>query len=361
MTRAEIDGPGAVREGEELEPDRLLAYLAESLPDFEGPIEVRQFRKGHSNLTYLLRGKSQELVLRRAPPGVKIKTAHDMAREFRILAGLSRVYLRVPRPLVQCEDSAVLGSSFYIMERVRGLILRSRREVEALGLGPETMRRIADRLVENLVEIHGLDPDEAGLAELGRPSGYVSRQVSGWSERYQKSRTDEIPAMDRLSAWLAENQPPESDACLIHNDYKYDNLVLDPQDPTRIVAVLDWEMATIGDPLMDLGTSLGYWVDADDAAALRSLELGLVGVPGNATRREVVARYAALSGRDVSNMLFYYVYALFKICGIAQQIYFRYKQGLSRDSRFAGMIQAVRILSATGETAIEKGRIDKLS
>jgi len=203
----------------------------------------------------------------------------------------------------------------------------------------------------------------AGLDGFGHPEGYVERQVSGWSGRWVKAKTDDVPELDRAAAWLAERLPADSGtagAALLHNDYKYDNLVLDPADLARIVAVLDWEMATVGDPLMDLGTSLGYWIDPDDPPGLKQLPAGPTGLPGNLTRAEVVERYAAKSGREVSEILFYYVFGLFKIAVIAQQIYLRYRQGLTRDERFAALLGSVRLLGQTARQAIDRGRIDRL-
>jgi aminoglycoside phosphotransferase (APT) family kinase protein len=225
---------------------------------------------------------------------------------------------------------------------------------------PERMRRLSEAAVDGLAELHAVDFAAAGLGDLGRPQGYVERQVTGWHERWQNARTDEVPDVDRAFAWLADHLPAESGAALIHNDYKYDNLVLAPDlcsEGSRIVAVLDWEMATVGDPLMDLGTSLGYWMNADDEPGLRALPAGPTTVPGNLTRTEVAARYAEQSGRDMSQILFYYVYGLLKISVIAQQIYYRYQQGLTQDERFAGMISAVRLLGGQAARAIERGRI----
>jgi aminoglycoside phosphotransferase (APT) family kinase protein len=226
------------------------------------------------------------------------------------------------------------------------------------------MRRISEAAIDGLADLHAVDYRAAGLEDLGHPEGYVARQVEGWTERWRKARTDDVPDLDRAAAWLAGHLPAESGAAmthaLIHNDYKYDNLVLHPEELDRVVAVLDWEMATVGDPLMDLGTSLGYWMDPDDVPELRLLPAGPTTLPGNLSRAQVVERYAARSGRDVSRILFYYVYGLFKIAVIAQQIYCRYRQGLTRDERFAAMIGAVRILGRTASQAIEKNRIDRL-
>jgi aminoglycoside phosphotransferase (APT) family kinase protein len=223
------------------------------------------------------------------------------------------------------------------------------------------MRRISTALVDTLAELHAVDPAAAGLADLGHPAGYVARQVAGWTDRYLKAKTDEVPEVEAAAAWLAAHLPPErGTATLIHNDYKYDNVVLDAADLARVVAVLDWEMATIGDPLMDLGTTLGYWIDADDPPEHQALPFGPTMLPGNLTRVEVVARYAERTGRAVDEVLFYYVFALLKIAVIAQQIYRRFQDGHSRDPRFAGMIVGVRILGATAARALDRGRIDRL-
>jgi aminoglycoside phosphotransferase (APT) family kinase protein len=354
-----IDRPRAVRQGEELNTDKLEAYLKEHIPEFSGPIVVEQFPSGYSNLTYLLRAGDRELVLRRPPFGANIKTAHDMAREYRILSHLVNVYPKVPQPLIYCEDESVLGAPFYVMERVKGVILRA-RPPKGLDLPPTLMQSLSEAFIDNLVELHAVDYEAAGLGDLGRPDGYVARQVKGWTERYKNARTDDIPDIEQVAAWLAEHQPPEAGASLIHNDYKYDNLVLDPKDLSSILAVLDWEMATIGDPLMDLGTTLGYWIDPDDPDELQAVQFCLTTLPGNLNREQLVERYTQKSGRDVSYMLFYYVYALFKIAVIVQQIYRRYKQGYSKDERFANLNFFVQILGKTAAQAIEKGRIYRL-
>ncbi len=359
MSSRWIDRPVAVRAGEELDASRLSAFLRENLPELQGPLVVEQFPSGFSNLTYLLRLGARQLVLRRPPVGADIKSAHDMGREHRILSRLSEVYPKAPRPLVYCEDAAVLGAPFYLMERVEGVILRPRMPA-AMQPGPERMATIADALVETLAELHAVDYEAAGLGELGRPDGYVRRQVDGWTGRYRNSRTDDIPEMERVASWLDANAPPESGAALIHNDFKYDNLVLDPRDWGRVIAVLDWEMATLGDPLMDLGTSLGYWVEPQDPPELRALELSPTLLPGNPTRAELVERYAAASGRELRHPVFYYVYGLFKIAVIIQQIYFRYRRGDTRDPRFARLVEGVRGCARAALQAATLGRIDRL-
>lgn len=353
---AELDGATPVRPGEELPAAALEAYLRPHLPDASGPLVIEQFAHGHSNLTYLLRFGESAVVLRRGPFGNSVKTAHDMGREYRVLSKLWPVYPPAPRPIVSCEDASVLGAPFYVMERRRGLILR---QVLPPGfeLDPATARRLSTNLIDHLAHLHSLDYQAAGLGDLGRPQGYTTRQVGGWTERYLKARTDDVPAMDRVARWLAERTPPESDATLIHNDYKYDNLVLDPADPTRIVAVLDWEMATVGDPLMDLGTTLGYWVEAGDPPAFRKAATGPTLVPGSLTRRELAERYAEQTGRDLTNLHFYYGFGLFKIAVIVQQIYARYVRGHTRDDRFARLDQLVAVLAEQADRAIGLGRV----
>jgi aminoglycoside phosphotransferase (APT) family kinase protein len=259
-----------------------------------------------------------------------------------------------------CEDESIIGAPFYVMERVKGVILRAQppRDVD---LSPETMRRLSEAFVDNLAEIHGLDYEAAGLASLGSPQGYVTRQIEGWTKRYFNARTDDVPDIEQLAVWLHEHLPPDSPrASLIHNDYKYDNLVLSPDDLTRVVAVLDWEMATIGDPLMDLGTSLGYWVEATDPEEWQQYGFVLTKLPGNFTRRELLDYYSRQTGRDIGDPVFYYAYALLKIAVIVQQIYARYQKGLTKDPRFAQLGALVKACGHLAQRAIESKRIDRL-
>ena len=354
------DQSRSVREGEGLDGARLSEYLRAHLPGLGGPLEVEQFPAGFSNLTYLVRAGGQEFVLRRPPVGAKIKTAHDMAREFRILSHLRPVFPKVPRPVLFCEDESVVGAPFYLMERVRGVILRA-RPPEGLSLTPEVMRRLSEAFVENLVEIHGVDYEAAGLGGLGRPEGYVRRQVEGWTKRYYNARTDDVASIESLASWLDANAPPDSGrGALIHNDYKYDNVVLAPDDLSKILAVLDWEMATVGDPLMDFGTTLGYWVDRDDPVEWRRFGFGLTTLPGSLSRREVLEHYESRTGRSLPDPVFYYAYGLLKIAVIVQQIYFRYRQGLTKDERFASLGLLVRACGDLALRAVERGRIDRL-
>lgn len=355
-----VDRSSAVRAGEELSLEPLFNYLATHFPELTGPLVVEQFPAGFSNLTYLLRFPDRELVLRRPPVGAKIKTAHDMSREYRILSHLYPVYRKVPRPLLFCEDESILGAPFYVMERVSGIILRAKPPAD-IDLSPPLMRTLSETFIENLAEIHEIDYEGAGLGELGSPQGYVKRQVEGWTKRYFNARTDEVPAIERLAEWLDENQPADSvKAALIHNDYKYDNLVLAPEDLGRVVAVLDWEMATIGDPLMDFGTSLGYWVESQDPEEWQRYGFGLTALPGSLTRTEMLEHYARRAGRTIDEPVFYFAYGLLKIAVIVQQIYFRYQKGLTRDPRFAQLGGLVRACGELAQRAIERKRIDAL-
>ena len=266
------------------------------------------------------------------------------------------VFPAAPRPHLYCDDASVLGAPFYVMERRRGVILRKSLP-PGVALGPDTMRLLSLALIDNVAQLHAIDYQSAGLGDLGKPAGYVARQVTGWTNRYANARTDDGAAMENVGRWLAANLPPESGASVIHNDYKFDNLVLDPADLTRIVAVLDWEMATIGDPLMDLGTTLGYWIEAGDPEALRLARMGPTSHAGCLTRRELVDRYEAATGRAVTNPLFYYVFGLFKVAVIIQQIYARYVRGNTRDSRFAQLNELVAVLSQQAERAINTATI----
>ena len=349
------DEPEAPRAEEQFDPERVRAFLGAS-----GAMSLRQFRKGHSNLTYLLQFGDRELVLRRAPLGAAIKSAHDMGREFKILTALHGAYPKAPRPVAFCDDESLIGARFYVMERVHGVVLRGQAPPPGVTFTPELLRATSAALLDNLADLHAVELGPAVLGTLGHPQGYVARQVSGWSGRYAKAQTDDLADLTNAAAWLAQHLPAEPPATLIHNDYKYDNVMLDPQDLTRIVAVLDWEMATVGDPLSDLGQVLGYWIDADDPAELRARPYGPTFLPGTLTRAGLVERYGQRTGRDTSGILFYYVLALFKIAVILQQIYKRFVDGHTRDPRFGALIHSVRLLARQSARALAKGRIDGL-
>ncbi len=352
----DIDGPQPTRPGEELDVATLEGYLREHLPEVAGPLTVEQFPRGFSNLTYSLRMGEEELVLRRPPFGNVVKTAHDMGREYDILSKLCDVYPLAPRPYLYCEDDQVLGAPFYVMERRRGIVLRD-PVPETLDLAPAVMQRLGEALIDNFALLHSLDYRAAGLGDRGKPAGYVERQVTGWTKRYRNAQTSEIPSVERVAQWLDENKPKEGGAALIHNDYKYDNLLLDPDDLTTIVAVFDWEMATVGDPLMDLGTTLGYWVESGDPEASHPHWFGPTALPGNLSRRGFVERYESKTGREVPNPVFYYCFGLFKIAVIVQQIYARYVRGHTRDPRFAQLDDVVAMMGRRAVRALDSGSI----
>ena len=355
-----LDQSRAVRPGEELPIDVLLPYLKAHIPKLNGPLTVEQYPAGFSNLTYLLRAGGRELVLRRPPIGAKIKTAHDMGREYKILSHLHPVYGKVPRPLLFCEDEAILGAPFYVMERVSGVIMRA-QPPRGIELSPSLMRGLSETFVATLAEIHAIDYEAAGLGDLGSPQGYVKRQVEGWTKRYFNARTDDVPEIEQLARWLVEHLPEDSKRpALIHNDYKYDNLVLSANNLTEVVAVLDWEMATIGDPLMDFGTSLGYWVETTDPEEWQRYGFGLTSLPGSFTRAELLDQYTTRTGRSIDDPVFYFTFGLLKIAVIVQQIYFRYQQGLTRDPRFAQLGDMVNACGSLAQRAIERKRIDHL-
>ncbi len=342
------------RAGEELPTGPLGAWLDASLGG-QAPIEVLQFPGGHSNLTYLVRRGGDEFVLRRPPFGSKVKSAHDMSREHTVLSALAPVYDKAPRPIALCHDEAVMGCTFYLMERREGVILR--KEVPAgLALDVAAARRLCELLADALAELHAVDFRAAGLGTMGKPDGYVRRQIDGWTERYHGSRTDDLPVVLEVAAWLTAHRPAEGAPALIHNDWKFDNLIFDDR-LTRVVGVLDWEMATVGDPLMDFGTSVGYWVEAGDAQPMHMLRFGLTHLPGMMTRAEVVERYAAAAGRTIDDAVYYYAYGLFKTAVVAQQIYYRFATGLTTDARFATFIHGVRALCDQAQRAIDAGRL----
>jgi aminoglycoside phosphotransferase (APT) family kinase protein len=350
------DQTTAVRQGEELDLAKLEPFLRAHFPNESGSLIVRQYPSGHSNLTYSLQLGPREMVLRRPPFGSKVKTAHDMGREFRVLSKLHAHYPPAPQVLLFCEDVSVLGAPFYLMEPIHGIILRS-DVPQGLDFSPAVAQCVSESFLDNLALLHSLDYNAVGLADLGKPQGYLERQVRGWIERYHGSKTQDIPEVEAISNWIQQHMPSSSDAALIHNDYKYDNVVLDPDNLTRIIGVLDWEMCTIGDPLADLGSALAYWVDASDPPEILETRWGPTTYPGSLTRAQLVQRYAKKTGRDVSNMAFYLVFARFKIAVIVQQIYYRYHEGLTHDERFATMPQRIHLLLRAALRTAETGVI----
>ncbi len=354
-----IDTPKNIRDGEEFPIENLEIFLKEN--DFEiNNLIFKQFPSGYSNLTYFLKSSSKEFVLRRPPFGAKsLKGGHDMLREYNVLKNLKSQFNKVPKVHLYCDNDDIIGAPFYIMDRVEGYIIRPNLQ-EQDSPGEEVIRNVSDSLVSTLVELHNVDINEANLNNLGKIDGYVKRQVEGWIKRYNHSKTDIIANMDFVAKWLNDNQPLEVEGSIVHNDFKYDNLVLDKNNHSKITAVLDWEMATIGDPFMDLGTTLGYWMDKNDLPELKLFQLSATTLEGNPTREGILEMYESKSGKTIPNPVFYYVFGLFKIAVIAQQIYFRYKKGFTKDRRFGLLNLAVMSLSIMAKQAIIKNRLSNL-
>ena len=351
-----LDHPAPIRPGEGLDLPKLEPYLRRHFPGDAGELLVRQFPSGHSNLTYSLSLGAGELVLRRPPFGSKVKSAHDMSREFRVLSKLHSVYRPAPEVLLYCDDDSIIGAPFYVMNPIHGIILR-RHLAPGLDLSVEKARRLSESFVDNLIRLHRVDFAAVGLSDLGKPEGYLERQVRGWTERYFGSKTQDYPEVEKISAWMQQHMPAQAGVSLIHNDYKYDNVVLDSNDITAIVGVLDWEMCTIGDPLTDLGTMLAYWVDATDPDELQESRWGPTNVHGSMTRAEIVHEYARKTGADPSQIAFYVAFARFKLAVIVQQIYYRYHQGQTKDERFASMPATIQMVLRASLHTAQTGRI----
>ncbi|HEX2203170.1 MAG TPA: phosphotransferase family protein [Longimicrobium sp.] len=324
---------GGTRPGEALDAAAVDAWLKGRVPGLEGAPEVTQYSGGASNWTYRLKYPRHDFVLRRPPAGTKAKSAHDMAREFNVQRALKPAYPVVPTMVALCQDPAVIGADFYVMERVAGLIPRARMP-EGARLDAAGNRRLCLNVVDKLVELHRVDPKAVGLDALGRGPGYPRRQVEGWSDRYEKARTWNVPRFGRVRAWLRDHVPDDAAACVIHNDWRLDNVVLAEDEPTRVVGVLDWEMATVGDPLMDLGSALAYWVEAGDDAVMRATRRQPTHLPGMLTRAEVVEAYLERTGLKPERWAFYEVFGLFRLAVIAQQIYYRYHHRQTRNPAF---------------------------
>jgi aminoglycoside phosphotransferase (APT) family kinase protein len=344
-----------IRPGEELPIDRLEPYLCERLDGLSPGIQLEQFPGGHSNLTYLLRSGAQEYVLRRPPLGPVPPKAHDMVREARILEAVHPHFPLAPRVYLVCEDVSVLGAPFYVMERRRGIVVRTEmpfeyRQVRDLG------SRASQALVDTLAALHSVDVVRHQLTGMGKPEGFLERQVRGWTDRWHRAQTEPSAGMDAVTAWLGETIPASGAPALVHNDYKLDNLMLDPSDPGRVVAVLDWEMTTVGDPMADLGLSLCYWVHVGAPGSGDNQVTGLPAAEGWYTREQFLNRYASQTGRDLSGIAWHEVLGIFKLAVILQQIYYRYWKGQTKDERFKDFHLRVRRLIDAAVKCMESAR-----
>jgi aminoglycoside phosphotransferase (APT) family kinase protein len=346
-----------VREGEGFDVEAVERVLREKIDKLpEGKLEVEQFPSGASNLTYLLKLGDWEGVLRRPPMGPIPPKAHDMGRESGILSKLNAAYPLAPKPYFFTDDEDIIGATFYVMEKRTGIVL-DESFPESVEPDEELCRGISRTVVDTLVRLHAVDPWEAGLGDLGRPEGFLRRQTEGWIGRYDKAKTDDIEEVEPLTDWLAKNVPESPEPTIIHNDYKLNNLVLNPDDLTDVRAVLDWEMATVGDPLFDLAVSLSYWIEPGDSEDLKAVMPTVTATPGFMTRQEIIDLYAEKSGRDLSEMHWYVVFGYFKLAGILQQIFARWKNGQTKDERFATFGERVRTLILHAETLSRTGNV----
>ena len=328
-----LDKAGKVRKGEEIDPQQISAYLKNHLPDVGELTAIAQFKGGASNLTYQLDFEQQSYILRRPPIGTKAKSAHNMQREFDIMQRLKAHYPHVPDMIVFCEDESVIGSDFYVMEKLVGMIPRSNLP-EDLNLSLQEVRTMCEAAIDKLVELHQIDYQAANFDRYYKGEGYVERQVKGWSKRYRKAKTPDVPDFEAVMEWLASEMPKDKKACIIHNDFRFDNLVYEADQPTKVIGVLDWEMATVGDPLMDLGGSLAYWIEGNDPYCWQLMRRQPTHVKGMMTRDELVQYYLEKMGWSDVNMKYYYVFGIFRLAAIIQQIYYRYYHKQTNNPQF---------------------------
>lgn len=341
-----LDKAGKVRKGEELPLERLIPWLNDNIEGLQGDTEgviVTQYSGGASNWTYCLTFNNKEIILRRPPVGTKAKGAHDMGREYRLQSSLMPVYDKVPSMLGYTDDESIIGAEFYVMEKINGIIPRKHfpRGVE---LSKQQARKLCEVALDELISLHNVDYKAANLSHLGKGAGYAERQISGWISRYTKAKTWNVPKGKKVMHWLEKNIPSKETICMTHNDYRFDNLVLDANDPTKILGVLDWELATLGDPLMDLGNTLAYWVQADDDFMAKSTQRQPTDVPGMMRRQEVIDYYCQKQGLEPKAFAFYEVYGLFRLAGIVQQIYYRYHHKQTRNKAYKNMWAFVHYL-----------------
>lgn len=346
MTQADlIDKGGKVRAGEELDVSAVSQWLTEQGLTLVGDVQITQYAGGASNWTYRLKYDNHDLILRRPPAGTKAKSAHDMVREYKVQSVLGEKNIPVPKMIGLCTDQTVLGCDFYVMQRIAGIIPRSNLPKE-LNFNEADVLALCQNVIDTLVSIHQVDYKDTPLAELGKGTGYCQRQVLGWDKRYKKAKTINVPSFFVVRQWLKRNIPKDIKTCVIHNDWRFDNVILDPENPTEIIGVLDWEMATLGDPLMDLGSALAYWVQPNDNPIVRQMRRQPTHLKGMFTRDEVVAYYLDKMGLDIDNWTFYDVFGLFRLAGIIQQIYYRYHHKQTDNPAFKNFWILVNVIHA---------------
>lgn len=334
-----------VRAGEEIDLGRLLDFLQSSIDGLpEGQLEIRQFGAGHSNLTYALKVGDWEGVLRKPPLGPVAPKAHDMEREFKILQALAPVFPAAPKPYVFSDDTSIAGGPFFVMERRHGIVLDTAFP-DGIEYTADIGRRISEKMVDTLVQLHAIDPSQTALTELAKPEGFMERQVKGWIGRYERAKTHDIEEVEALKQWMLDHIPVSQEPTIIHYDFKLNNALFS-EDFSEITGLFDWEMTTVGDPLADLGAAMSYWIQGDDPELLKN-GMGKPSVTVNDgfySRQEFIRSYGEKSGRDVSQIDFYLTFAYFKLAVIVQQIYFRYTNGQTQDPRFANFDRFVKSL-----------------
>lgn len=348
-----LDQAKDVRPGEELDVEIVDEWLKQHLHDLHGTPRVMQYAGGASNWTYCLTYPEQEIILRRAPEGTKAKGAHDMGREYRVQKALQPVYSYVPQMLAHCTDDSIIGSEFYVMEKLTGVIPRKNMP-RGLTLDEPTIRQLCLNVIDCLVELHQVDYQRAGLEQLAKGAGYMQRQIEGWSERYRRAKTWNVPSAKYVMAWLKDNMPTEEKICVIHNDFRFDNVVLNPDNCVEVIGILDWEMATLGDPLMDLGNTLAYWVEQGDDFMAQSSRRQPTHLPGMLTRQQVIEYYCDKMGVSTENFTFYEVYGLFRLAVIVQQIYYRYHHKQTRNPAYKKFWTFVHYLLYRSKKAISR-------
>jgi aminoglycoside phosphotransferase (APT) family kinase protein len=343
MNPSVLDQADDQREGEELDAAVVTDFIRAAVPDVKGTARIKQFSGGASNLTYAISFDNKEYILRRPPFGKKAKSAHDMGREYRVMQKLKPVYPYVPTMVAFCQDESVLGCDFYVMERLIGIIPREDMP-RGLVTTPEQNRALCFDVLDRFIELHSVDYAAANLADLGKGDGYVVRQIEGWNKRFLDVKTPDVPDFEKIMAWLHANMPAQVKTCIIHNDYRMDNVVLDPNNPSKVIGVLDWEMATLGDPLMDLGNTLAYWVEANDPPPAQMLRRQPSHLPGMLTRNEVIDNYCGKMNLSTDNFMFYRAYGIFRLAVILQQIYYRFYHGQTKNPAFGAFGMMVNIL-----------------
>ena len=334
-----------IRQDEQIDLHKLKNYLNELLKIDIDKINILQFSGGHANLTYLISFNNKEFVLRRPPLGPVAPSSHDMAREHMVQHSLNKLFPLAPKSIHLCEDDKIIGSKFHLIERKKGIVIRKEMRSELDG-SRNKIRLLSFKMIDILAELHKLDPSQVGLGDFGRPDGFVLRQLNGWDDRWKKASEEKIKAnrFNKLVTYLRSNIPKPQGATILHNDFKLDNIMWDVDNPLLPVAVFDWDMCTRGDPLMDIGHLLNYWIDEDDdyeANLITSMPVKNILYP---KKNEIIDHYALKTGFSIKDVDWYYAFGAFKLAVIIQQIYVRFLKGQTQDERFANFGNRIEAL-----------------